>query len=42
MRVREAFLALAEAEPGRFAVLDASRPVEEIAAAVRAHVAPLL
>ncbi len=42
VRVREAFLALAEAEPGRFAVLDASRPVEEIAAAVRAHVAPLL
>ncbi len=42
VRVREAFLALAAAEPGRFAVLDASRPVEEIAAAVRAHVAPLL
>lgn len=41
-RVREAFLALADAEPHRFVVVDASRPVAEIAAAVRARVAAIL
>ena len=41
-RVRSAYLALAEAEPGRFLVVDASRPVEEIASVIRARVAPLL
>ncbi|GAB3601379.1 dTMP kinase [Microbacterium tumbae] len=41
-RVREAFLALASAEPDRFLVVDASAPASEIAAAVRARVAPLL
>lgn len=33
-RVREGFLALAAAEPGRFAVIDASRPSGDVAAAV--------
>lgn len=37
-RVRAGFLALAAAEPERFLVLDASLPVDEIAAAVRARV----
>ncbi|WP_394289241.1 dTMP kinase [Microbacterium sp.] len=37
-RVREAFLALAAAEPGRFLVVDASRPVAEIAAEIRERV----
>ena len=32
-RVREGFLALAVAEPGRFVVVDASRPADEVAAA---------
>ncbi|WP_203136088.1 dTMP kinase [Microbacterium sp. JZ31] len=41
-RVRAAFLALAETEPERFLVLDASRSVEELAAAVRARIEPLL
>ncbi|ARC57512.1 Thymidylate kinase [Frondihabitans sp. 762G35] len=41
-RVRSAFLALAEAEPTRFLVLDASLPVDEIATAVRERVASLL
>jgi dTMP kinase len=41
-RVRSAFLALAEAEPARFLVLDASLPVDEIAGAVRDRVATLL
>ncbi|AGW42325.1 thymidylate kinase [Leifsonia xyli subsp. cynodontis DSM 46306] len=34
-RVRAAYLALAAAEPGRFLVVDASCPVEEIAAEIR-------
>lgn len=34
-RVRAAYLALAEAEPGRFLVVDASRPVEDIASEIR-------
>ena len=37
-RVRAGFLALAEAEPERFLVLDASKPVDELAAAIRARV----
>lgn len=32
-RVREGFLALAAAEPGRFAIVDASRPTADVAAA---------
>jgi dTMP kinase len=35
-RVRDGFLALAAAEPGRFAVVDAARAVDEVAVAVRA------
>jgi dTMP kinase len=41
-RVRCAFLDLAAADPKRYLVLDASRPVDEIARAVRARVAALL
>ncbi len=41
-RVRSAFLALAASEPERFLVLDASRPVDEIAAAIRERVAAVL
>lgn len=41
-RVRHGFLRLAEAEPERFLVLDASRPIEDLAADIRAHVTPLL
>jgi dTMP kinase len=41
-RVRAGFLALAAAEPERFLVLDATRPVDELAAAVRERVGPLL
>ncbi len=41
-RVRAAYLALAEAEPGRFLVVDASRPVDEIAGDIRGRVASLL
>ena len=33
-RVRRGFLARAEAEPGRFTILDATRPMAEVAAAV--------
>lgn len=40
-RVRTAYLALAAAEPGRFLVVDASQPVEAIAAAIRERVATL-
>ncbi len=40
--VRAAYLRLAAAEPERFLVLDASLPAEEIAAAIRARLAPLL
>ncbi len=43
-RVREEFLALAEAEPARFTVLDASLPAEEIHQQVRerlSHTLPL-
>ena len=41
-RVREGFLALASAEPDRFLVLDASRPVDELHAEIVARAAPLL
>ena len=41
-RVRVAFLDLASAEPGRFLVLDATLPAAELAARVRARLAPLL
>lgn len=39
-RVRAAYLGLAEAEPERFLVVDASRPVDEIAADIRARLEP--
>jgi dTMP kinase len=41
-RVREAFVAMAAADPAHYLVLDARARVEEIAAAVRERVAPLL
>jgi dTMP kinase len=41
-RVRAGFLELATAEPERFLVLDATRPVDELAAVVRERVGPLL
>lgn len=41
-RARQGFLALAEADPDHYVVLDAREPVEEIAAAVRQRVSPLL
>lgn len=41
-RVREGFLALASAEPGRYLVLDAGLPVAQIAASVEARVELLL
>lgn len=41
-RVRDAYLALAAAEPERFLVLDAAASTEDIAARVRARVAALL
>ncbi|WP_022890768.1 dTMP kinase [Agromyces italicus] len=41
-RVRAAYLGLAEAEPGRFLVVDAALPVEEIALAIRVRVGALL
>lgn len=41
-RTRDAFLALAHADPQRWRVLDASLPIEELAARIRAEVAPLL
>jgi dTMP kinase len=41
-RVREEFVALADAEPGRFLVLDAAQPAAALAAAVRERVQALL
>lgn len=41
-RVRDVYLELAGAEPARFLVLDATMPVEELAAAIRERVEPLL
>ncbi|WP_448625649.1 dTMP kinase [Geodermatophilus sp. URMC 64] len=41
-RVRQTFLALAEAEPDRYLVLDAQAPPDELAAAIRVRVTELL
>lgn len=41
-RVRDTFCALAAAEPGRYLVLDAARPADELARAVLDRVLPLL
>jgi dTMP kinase len=41
-RVRKAFHSLAEASPGRYLVIDADAPADQIAAKVRAAVVPLL
>lgn len=41
-RVRKAYLALAVAEPTRFLVLDATRPVDELQASIRDRVSHLL
>ena len=41
-RVRSAFLALAQAEPERFVVLDAALPADELAAIIRDRVASVL
>lgn len=41
-RVRRAFLQLASGQPEHYLVVDARRPVDEIAAAVRERVVPLL
>lgn len=41
-RVRAAYLVLAEAEPQRFLVLDATRPVDELQASIRDRVSALL
>lgn len=40
--VRRAFLAMADAEPSRFLVVDASAPTDAVQRAVRAAVAPLV
>ncbi|GAB7003497.1 hypothetical protein JCM18899A_09680 [Nocardioides sp. AN3] len=41
-RVREAFVAMAKADPDHYLVLDARAPVEEIAKAIRERLSPLL
>ncbi|GAA1740958.1 dTMP kinase [Microcella frigidaquae] len=41
-RVRDAYRALADAEPARFLVLEASRPVDELQASIRDRVSALL
>lgn len=41
-RVRAAFLAQAKANPGRFVVIDATQPLDQIQAAMRRALAPLL
>lgn len=41
-RVREAFLAMAAADPAHYLVIDARAPVDELAARIRERVAPLL
>ncbi|MGC8732616.1 MAG: dTMP kinase, partial [Halothiobacillaceae bacterium] len=41
-RVRAAFLAQAEAAPDRFAVIDASQPLDEVQAALQRALQPLL
>ena len=40
--LREQFLALADAEPGRIVVVDAAQPIEAVTAAVRRALDPLL
>jgi dTMP kinase len=40
--VRAAFLAMADADPERFLVVDAAAPVDEVQAAIRTVVAPLV
>jgi len=42
LRVRQAYLALAAADPERFLVLDATRPIEYLAASIRSRVTSLL
>ena len=42
LRVREGYLRMAKADPDHYVVLDARAPVEEIEAAVRERVGPLL
>ncbi|MBK5249489.1 MAG: dTMP kinase [Actinomycetales bacterium] len=42
VRTREAFLARAAQDPGRWLVLDAAAGIEDLAADIRARVAPLL
>ena len=42
LRVRRAFVDLAEAEPSRYLVVDANQDVDVIAAAINARVEPLL
>lgn len=41
-RVREAYLELAAADPDRFLVLDATEPIETLAAAIRTRVSALI
>ena len=41
-RVRQGFLDLAAADPDHYAVLDARAPIDELAAAIRTRVEPLL
>lgn len=41
-RVRQGYLALAAAEPGRWLVLDATEPIATVQAHIRAHVAALI
>jgi dTMP kinase len=40
--VREAFLAMAKANPDHYLVLDARAPVDELHHAIRARIEPLL
>jgi dTMP kinase len=42
LRVRDGFLRMAKADPDHYLVLDARADIDEIAAAIREHVAPLL
>ena len=42
LRVRDGFLDMAAADPDHYLVLDAAAPVDEIAAAIRERVEPLL
>jgi dTMP kinase len=42
LRVRQAFLSLAAADPGHYLVVDASRPADDIAEVVATRVEPLL